>query len=442
MSTNGEFVNYSLFIEVELFAQRAGCQTMTSMKKALEAEIEKLPHYFLRQFLKKKLKEQGVKDKDAIEAFADHVLSGDEGIFNWDDGDDGPAKTISIQFTKQDGEEILKSLNKFNDEGLAKVVTGSIKDSGKSLVKDFEKRWPEVKLNGKYESRHFSDRIDLRWSKGLDPLRMMLIAAREVGEEFSNKLQRSKAKTGILKREALMILHIRACRTTLEILTLIENGFPDGAYARWRTLYEISVVAFFISRYGDEAAKRYMAHDAVSARESLVNECKFAGHQYDPATLEGEAKEIEGDFQEVVRAFGKSFAGQYGWAAYNLDKKSPRFKDLEEAVDWGALPPDYKWSSFMVHAGSAGALRTLGTIGDHQIIHAGATNAGLDIPAINTAFSLLQITSLIFPRPNQLETAVQMKGLIILRDKVLKECRKAAQKLEKDELEIRAGDSV
>ena len=94
-------------------------------------------------------------------------------------------------------------------------------------------------------NRHFSDRIDLRWSKGLGPLRMMLIASREVGELFAEKLKRSKAKKGILKRKTLMILHMRAYRTTLEILTLIENGFPDGAYARWRTLYEITVVAFF-----------------------------------------------------------------------------------------------------------------------------------------------------------------------------------------------------
>lgn len=242
-----------------------------------------------------------------------------------------------------------------------------------------------------------------------------------------------------MKREALLILHMRACQTTLEILTLIENGLPDGAYARWRTLYEITVVAFFVSRFGDEAAERYMEHDVVSARESLVNEFKFSGEQYDPMLLEGEAKEIEGDFVAVVQKFGKSFAGPYGWAADSLGKKSPRFQDLEEAVDWGALPPEYKWSSFKVHAGSAGALRSLGNVGDSQVIHAGATNAGLQTPAIDTAHSLLQITSLIFPNPNQMETAIQVKGLLILRDKVVKECRKATRKLEKDEFNIRAG---
>jgi len=410
---------------------------MDKMKKVIEVEIEKIPRHFLRRALKKKLKEQGVKDKDAIEVFADHVLSGDGGTFEWDDGDDGPVKKISIKFTEQDGDEILEAMNRFLEEGLPKVLNDSIKDSAESLVKGLEKSWPEMKLDAKYQSRHFSDRIDLRWSKGLDPLRMMLIASREVGEVFAEKLAKSKAKRGIQKREALMILHARACQTTLEILTLIENGLPDGAYARWRTLYEITVVAFFVSRFGDEAAKRYIAHDVVSARESLLNEFKFAGEEYDPNLLEGEAKQIEHDFCAVVQEFGEPFKGPYGWAAASLDKKAPRFQDLEEAVDWGALPPEYKWSSFKVHAGSAGALRTLGSIGNSNVIHSGATNAGLQTPAIDTAFSLLQITSLILTNPNQMETVVQVKALLILRDKVVTECRKAGRKLEKDELKIR-----
>lgn len=414
---------------------------MDDMRKVIEAQIEELPRYFLRRALKRKLNEQGVNDKDAIEAFADHALSGDKSTFKWDDGDDGddgPEKKINIEFTEEDGQKLLETMNDFLEEGLPKAVNSSIKNAAKSLVRGLEKRWPEVKLDQKYETRHFSDRIDIRWSKGLDPLRMMLTASREVGQEFADKLERSKAKKGISKREALMILHTRACQTTLEILTLIENGLPDGAYARWRTLYEITVVAFFIDRFGDEAADRYMAHDFVSARDSSVNLMRFAGRRYDPEELEGDAKVIEEDFQAVVQEFGKSFAGHYGWAADSLNKKSPRFQDLEEAVDWGALPPEYKWSSFKVHAGSAGTLRTLGIVGDRQVIHAGATNAGLETPAISTAFSLLQITSLVFPNPTHVETAVQMKSLVILRDKVVKECRKAARRLEQEELAIQA----
>ena len=137
--------------------------------------------------------------------------------------------------------------------------------------------------------------------------------------------------------------------------------------------------------------------------------------------------------------YGKSFAGQYGWAAHHLNVKSPRFSDLERAVDWDALPPHYKWSSYKVHAGIAGGVRGLGSISDELIIHGGASNAGLDVPAINTAYSLLHLTSLVFGKRDELENSIHMQALVLLRDKVTKECRKAARTLEKEEMEIRKG---
>lgn len=161
---------------------------MDKMRRILEAEVDKIPKRFLHRALKKKLKQQGIKDKEAIRAFADHVLSGEDGSFEWDDGDDGPAKKVTIKFTEQDGDEILEAMNGFLEEGLPKVVNGSIDDGAENLVKSLKRNWPEVKLNARYESQHFNDRIDLRWSKGLDPLRMMLIASREVGAAFAEKL--------------------------------------------------------------------------------------------------------------------------------------------------------------------------------------------------------------------------------------------------------------
>jgi Family of unknown function (DUF5677) len=412
---------------------------MSSLRKHIEKNIQELPRHFLLQIVKKKLEEQEVENDELAEAIVDHVFSESEQPFEWDDGDDGLTKNLSINFSEQDSEDVMEEMNTFLKEGLPKVIQKTLKDGAKSLVKELETQWPEEKVESQNDNRRFRDRIDLRWAKGLDPLRMLVIASREVGEEFASKLVRSKAKKGLIKREAIMILHMRACQTALEIVTLLENGLPDGAFARWRTLYEISVVTFVIDQFGDDIAERYFAHDAVSVRDSVMNEFRHDGRNYDPTTLKGELKEIEEDFQAAVLEFGKSFKGPYGWAAHSLENNSPRFQDLEEAVDWNALPPDYKWSSYKVHAGIAGAVRSLGTTGGEQVIHAGATNAGLETPAINTAFSLLHVTSLVFSKPNELETQIQMQGLVLLRDKVVKECSKAAKKLEIDELELQNG---
>ncbi len=412
---------------------------MTTLKKHLLEQVADLPRLFLRRKLKSKLKDQGIKDKALLNALTEHILTNSGEKFIWDDGDEGQTKDLSIVFTEEDGDEIMESLDRFLKDDLPDVVKNSTKDSAKSLVRELEKRWPEQKVHERNDVRYFRDRIDLRWSKGLDPLRMMLTASREIGQDFADRLARSKAKKGVAKRHALMILHMRACQTTLEILTLLENGLADGAYARWRTLYEISVVAFVIARFGDEIAERYMAHDAVSMRESVINEFRHEGKEYDPGTLEGDLRELEAEFQELVAEFGKSFASQYGWAAHHLQSKAPRFSDLERAVDWDALPPDYKWSSYKIHAGIAGGIRGLGSIGGQPIIHGGASNAGIDVPAINTAYSLLHVTSLVFGKRDELENAIQMQSLALLRDKVAKECGKAARRLEREEMEIRTG---
>ncbi|MDQ0421949.1 hypothetical protein J2045_002993 [Peteryoungia aggregata LMG 23059] len=105
-------------------------------------------------------------------------------------------------------------------------------------------------------------------------------------------------------------------------------------------------MSFVIDRFGDEIAARYLAHDVVSMRDSIVNEYRHEGKTYDPDKLKGYLKEAEDSYQQAIAEFGKSFAGSYGWAAHNLGLKSPRFQDLEKAVDWDSLPPNYKWSSF------------------------------------------------------------------------------------------------
>ena len=412
---------------------------MGNIKKHLEKEVWRAAQLLLRDVVEKKLLDKGIKNDMLLDDLVDHILSNGDEMFHWNDGDDGINKSLTLEFPEEEVEDLSDSINNFLKVDLPKIIHKVVKGGAKSLVKKLENQWPEVKVYERNEMRYFRDRIDLRWAAGLDPLRMMLIASREIGQDFANKLARSKAKTGISKRNAIAILHMRACQTTMEIITLLENGLPDGGYARWRTLYEISVVGFVIDRFGDEIAERYLAHDVVSMRESIINEFRYDAQKYDAEKLEDREREIEDGFQAAVAEFGSSFATPYGWAAHSLGLKRPRFQDLESAVDWDSLPPDYKWSSYKVHAGVAGTIRTLGALSDQHFIHAGATNAGIETPAINTAYSLVHTTSLVFGKLNVFENLIQMQGMILLREKVKKECLRAARKLKQDELELHSG---
>jgi len=59
-------------------------------------------------------------------------------------------------------------------------------------------------------------------------------------------------------RSILIRLLTRGCQVTDEIICLLENGFADGAMARWRTLHEIA-----------DIAKRYVDHQAVESKRKL-----------------------------------------------------------------------------------------------------------------------------------------------------------------------------
>src|SRR5206468_2797969 len=93
----------------------------------------------------------------------------------------------------------------------------------------------------------FRERLEARWGKGFDLLRMLLTICRELGQDSAKRLRKSRAHKNRVLRSLMVRLHARACQITAEIITLMENGFADGAMARWRTLYEVGVVATVIA---------------------------------------------------------------------------------------------------------------------------------------------------------------------------------------------------
>lgn len=63
----------------------------------------------------------------------------------------------------------------------------------------------------------------------------------------------------------------RCCHIYLEILFLLKHGFADGAFARWRSMFEIYCDARFISKYGDDIAKQYIEKISVDKLENTKN---------------------------------------------------------------------------------------------------------------------------------------------------------------------------
>lgn len=76
-----------------------------------------------------------------------------------------------------------------------------------------------------------------------------------------------------IKFSTIKEIATRACQEYLEIISLVKNGFPDGAWARWRSLYELSIISQFIFENNNSIANNFYisANDANNyewARES------------------------------------------------------------------------------------------------------------------------------------------------------------------------------
>src|SRR5260370_32451533 len=94
-------------------------------------------------------------------------------------------------------------------------------------------------------------------------------------EKIANPADKPHLKTLLIR------VLVRGCQVTDEIICLLENGFADGAMARWRTLHEIAVVAVVLSHHGEDIAARYVDHQAVESMRSMrkyISCCEELGY--------------------------------------------------------------------------------------------------------------------------------------------------------------------
>ncbi|MBR7033198.1 MAG: hypothetical protein IKI03_06175 [Clostridia bacterium] len=147
----------------------------------------------------------------------------------------------------------------------------------------------------------------------------------------------------------------RAIQVYAEIMCLVENGFPDAALARWRTLYEITCYAEFINNNGEHVAKAFLEYDNNSNNNKWANKAKcFTGKDF------VSTKNIEDQCD-----FSKS-----GWS---------------DVKDLACLP---------IHVGVNGTIRRIG-LEMNKPIPIGPVEDGITLPATQAAY-MLGIISTIF----------------------------------------------
>jgi hypothetical protein len=250
----------------------------------------------------------------------------------------------------------------------------------------------------------------LMWKEGLEQLEQFIALNLDWGTKLINEFNTNGDPERKHLFPALIKNHSRARLISEEILHLLKGGFPDAAFARWRSLYEIAVTASFIGLRGEACAEAYLDHEIVDELK-----CHQLAHELQAAKgikphSDACMKDLESAFQEMLNKHGDSFKNPFGWAAATLHHKNPQFRDLEESLGQNHMRVIYKRASHKIHAAANGISTSLGTqsFGLNAPMPRTPIHKGLGDPAILCAHSLSQTSAVITTLFTSAECLIEM----------------------------------
>ena len=417
--------------------ERNSASTMEILQQALDRELANVPVLYLQNLISRKLREQGIKNNKELSAkIAKHILSGDRRPFR--NGTGSSRKTVNLSIDDAEIDEIIRQLHHFFDNQLDELLPALARRVAKSVLKHLKSRWPDEEKFQNADFVEFRRGLEERWSVPLGQLRMLLTMSREWCQwtlDRENSLGNKRKKKWL--KEILVRLLVRGCQVTDEIICLLQNGFADGAMARWRTLHEITVVAAVISQHGESIAERYIAHQAVESKRAMdkyLGCCAQLG--YKPLSAR-EQEKIQLAFDKAISQYGKSFKSDYGWAAAHLKKDRPTFADLEKEAGRSEMRSHYQMSNDNVHAGVKSMYVRLGLIDGYTDFLSGRSNAGLVEPGQNAAHTLTQLSALVCLSDPNFDDIAASEMMRMLRDEIPRSFYRADKQLLRDHKQIR-----
>lgn len=253
--------------------------------------------------------------------------------------------------TEKDNESI------FENEDIIELEKCLIDKKAKEITNYFRKTMDEEVSQERVRDLLFITNHEKQWGSAFvasEAMYIMTVEAAEAYIEYVNKLDQQILEEKHYTFTALMHLHGRALQQFLEIITLMKNGFADGAYARWRSMYELAIISSFISEHGESVAKEFINSHNTEDR--------------------------------------------YQWALKsNLFNKKRRvtFSDIEKKcrIDAQVWKEQYTLANRVIHASPQATFSRLSNTGTEDRIPVGRSNFGHPTPAEHSAISLAQITS-------------------------------------------------
>lgn len=292
------------------------------------------------------------------------------------------------------------------------IFKKALYDSAQKMLKEHRK------LSGEFKKRNAK-----RWGKGFDLLETLIVICIEAGEEFnfSNRLQAVKNNDVVF--DLAVRHHAKACQIAKEILCLLENGYSDGAHARWRALHEVNATTMFITKHGQDCAERFAAHHIIESYKAMIELNKYEARLNANGFSVDEISECKKSYDELIEKYGIRYKENYGWSAHIFNVQNINGKlgiaTIEKDVGLDHMRPYYRWASQNIHSGSNSIRNRLALCEtEEDILLVGQSNSGMTDPAQATAISLSQATLTLLKLNPTLDIVILMNIISEISDEI------------------------
>lgn len=259
-------------------------------------------------------------------------------------------------------QEIVKRIEANTEKAIRELVHTASED----YFSFFESHMTEIESKEKTNDIEFINHQEQIWGKCFAASRIMYVIAVEAAESYTKMVSEKDASEVGNKYYtfvALQHIHGRACQEFLEIFHLLRLGFADGAYARWRSMYELCCCGQFIVTYGEQIAKQFF-------EQSETDQWKYEWTR-GAVTPDGKILNI------------------------------PNFNVLQDNIqikeEWKT---QYRLACKVNHGSPQGTFKRLSNYGGRNLIPVGHSDYGLTMPAVDSATILTWISTLflnVFP---------------------------------------------
>lgn len=289
--------------------------------------------------------------------------------------------------------------------GLVEALEILTEDGPPQVAAALKADGPRMLAERRRLARGFEKRLRQRWGSALDLYYMIAVACQEVGAEGYQEANQCD-EGGDDERallEAVSGLQARACRQSLEVLSLLEAGFPKAAHAVSRSMHEGAVVASVLTEYGStpehsDIGLRFLLFDHITNLMDAEEHQRYAERiNHEPFT-DQEMAALRTTKAAVLERF-PDLDRKMGWAGDLPGLRKRTFEELEVIAGIDHLRPYYTWASHEVHAYPKGVRLNQSGLDGGLWKLAGRTNAGLADPAQGALIALNQVTASMLTGP-------------------------------------------